>query len=390
MTLAELLPTFRGMLSTRLEQGLWPRGTTSTSTGDVVVGGVSLSAVASRYGTPSHVFDEAELRARCRDYRLALPDAEIAPAGDHLVRWPPAVRCLTGAGMALAVGSGRGVASTGEAGIPARRVLALSRSGDVGLALAHGCRWITVGTEREALQVARLADEPQKVLVDVTAKHRRGPGAGTVDVDPERAPAVVRTLLGEESLRYAGLRCLVPAAAGVPGFEAAVRQLVRLMAGLRDTYGVATSELAIAGEHAVVRRERDERFDLAGFATRLGVALTWACATNGLRPPRLLVEPGEALVSRAGVALRHVITVAEGLVVLNGAAAGRWARLVGRVSPVAAREVTVVGSDGSVIGGTHLPADVRVGDLLAIPGAGVPATGRLISVSAGVAEVVTA
>jgi diaminopimelate decarboxylase len=386
MTLAELLPTFRSMLHTRLEQGIWPRNTTSTSIGDLIVGGVSLSALADKYGTPLHVLDEAEVRVRCRDYRLALPDAEIMHADDQLIRSSRTVRCLAVEGMALAVGSGRGVALARAMGLPAQRVLALGgRADDLGLALAHGCGRVVVGTARDVHLVARLADGPQEVLVDVVREDAPRGGGSPIHIDHGKAMTVVRRLLAEESLRFAGLRLAVaPGTTRIPEFEAAARRLVRLMIELRDTYGVVTRELGIAGEHVVRCREQDGDFDLGGFAMRLGVALRGECATNRMRPPRLLVEPGRALTARAGVALRRVMAIAEGrLVIVDGAVGGRWVRLVGRASAAPARFVTVVGRDGSVLDGARLPDDVRIGDLLAIPCADVPADVPLVSVAAG-------
>jgi diaminopimelate decarboxylase len=45
------------------------------------VGGVSLAEIAACYGTPAYVLDETDVRQRCRSYRQAFGDAEIAYAG---------------------------------------------------------------------------------------------------------------------------------------------------------------------------------------------------------------------------------------------------------------------------------------------------------------------
>src|SRR6185437_16570841 len=49
--------------------------------GGISVGGVTLAAIATRHGTPAYVLDEDDVRQRCREYRQALPDAEIAYVG---------------------------------------------------------------------------------------------------------------------------------------------------------------------------------------------------------------------------------------------------------------------------------------------------------------------
>lgn len=80
MTLADLVPSLRPTLAARLEPGVWPLTTHATCDGRLAVGGADLIELAGRFGTPLTVLDIADVRARCRAYREALPDAEIAYA----------------------------------------------------------------------------------------------------------------------------------------------------------------------------------------------------------------------------------------------------------------------------------------------------------------------
>jgi diaminopimelate decarboxylase len=60
---------------------IWPRTTRLGPGGEIAVGGVPLSELAARYGTPPYILDEADVRDRCRAYARALRGAEIAYAG---------------------------------------------------------------------------------------------------------------------------------------------------------------------------------------------------------------------------------------------------------------------------------------------------------------------
>ncbi|MBM7788387.1 diaminopimelate decarboxylase family protein [Tenggerimyces flavus] len=55
----------------------WPLTTEQGALGDLHVGGVSLVQLAERFGTAAYVVDEQDLRARCRWYKEAFPNAEI-------------------------------------------------------------------------------------------------------------------------------------------------------------------------------------------------------------------------------------------------------------------------------------------------------------------------
>jgi diaminopimelate decarboxylase len=64
-----------------LHHGVWPLTARVTAHRGIAVGGVALTELAGRYGTPAYVLDEADVRERCRRYRQVSPDAEIAYAG---------------------------------------------------------------------------------------------------------------------------------------------------------------------------------------------------------------------------------------------------------------------------------------------------------------------
>ena len=66
---------------TGLAADLWPHTARLEADGDISVGGLRLSALAGRYGTPAYILDEADVRARCRAYAAAFRGAEIAYAG---------------------------------------------------------------------------------------------------------------------------------------------------------------------------------------------------------------------------------------------------------------------------------------------------------------------
>jgi hypothetical protein len=66
---------------TDLAARLWPHSAHPEPDGEMPVGGLRLSALAASCGAPAIILDETDVRYRCRTYRAALPDAEIAYAG---------------------------------------------------------------------------------------------------------------------------------------------------------------------------------------------------------------------------------------------------------------------------------------------------------------------
>ena len=107
MTLFELHPSLRHGLNPHLDRAIWPLTSHVDERGRLCVGGVPATEIAAEFGTPTHVVDEEDFRARIRGYRAALPDVEVVYAGMALLS-------TAVAGWAAAEGAGVAVCSGGE------------------------------------------------------------------------------------------------------------------------------------------------------------------------------------------------------------------------------------------------------------------------------------
>src|SRR5689334_12356446 len=61
------------MTDAPFDRSLLPRSAEVDAQGRCTIGGVALDELADRFGTPLYVYDEAELRGRCREYVDAFP-----------------------------------------------------------------------------------------------------------------------------------------------------------------------------------------------------------------------------------------------------------------------------------------------------------------------------
>jgi diaminopimelate decarboxylase len=398
MTLFDLLPSLRGVGPTPLDDGLWPASATLTDSGDLVVGGVSMTGLAATFGTPTYVIDEAEVRRRCRAYRAALPDVEISYAGKALLTRAVA-RWMREEGLNLDVCSAGELAVARRAGFPGERITVHGNAKtpeDLKAAVAGQVGRIVLDSLDEIGQVAAVAHARQAVLVRVTpgvdGHTHRAVATGVEDqkfglsLAGGAAEEAVRRVLSHPALSLTGLHCHIGSQiTRVAAFEEAARRLVGLLARIRDEHGLVPPLLNVGGGHAVPYRPGDGEFDLAGFARRLRIAVRLACDRHRLPVPTLAIEPGRALVARAALTLYRVVTVkrqaGRTFVAVDGGmsdnarpalyGARYTARLVGRVTAAPSRSVTVAGrhcESGDLIAtDVPLPADVRAGDLLAVP-----------------------
>jgi diaminopimelate decarboxylase len=165
--------------------------------------------------------------------------------------------------------------------------------------------------------------------------------------------------------------------------------MVGLLRAVRDAHGVELAELDLGGGLGIAYTSQDAPLAVAEAATRLRVLLDKECSEVSLPVPRLAVEPGRAISGPTTVTLYEVGTVKQlpGLrtyVSVDGGmsdnirpalyGARYTAALVSRHSDAAQQVVTVVGkhceSGDVVVHDVALPADLRPGDLVAVPASG--------------------
>jgi diaminopimelate decarboxylase len=388
-----------------LHPRIWPLTACARAGGEIAVGGVSLAEIAASYGTPAYVLDEADVRQRCRGYREAFGDAEIAYAGKAflcraMVRW------VDEEGLSLDVCSEGELAVASSAGFPADRILLHGNAktpGDLRAAMAYGVARIVLDSAGEIARIAALAQPlahpparpRQRVLIRVTpgvdAHAHPAVATGVEDqkfgfsLSTGAAADAVRRILAQPELELVGLHCHLGSQITRPeAFEAAARRLAGLMAAVHAEHGVTLPELNLGGGHGVPYTEDDQDFDLAGFAARIRAAVRGACASLRLPAPRITVEPGRAIIGRAMVTVYRVVSVkhvagrrtfvaVDGGMSDNPRPALYGARYSVRAVSRAADPVqltTVVGRHceaGDVLAAdVALPAGTRPGDLLAV------------------------
>jgi diaminopimelate decarboxylase len=387
--------------TTRMTTAISPADAAIDPVDDLTVGGVRLSEIAARYGTPAYVIDEADVRSRCRDYRTAFAGDEVAYAAKAflcraMVRWVEEEK------LSLDVCSGGELALARHLEFPPERIIMHGNAktpADVRAAVEYGVGRMVLDslTEINQLAVATSPGRPQQVLIRVTpGVDAHGHRAVTTGVEDQKfgfslasgaAAEAVRRVLDHPTLVLAGLHCHIGSQiTDIEAYELAARRMVGLMAAIRAEHGITVRELDLGGGHAVAYRPGDAGFDLHAGASALRSTVQDACAAHRLPVPRLIIEPGRAIVARSTVTLYRVLTVKRipGIrtyVAVDGGmsdnprpalyGARYTARMIGRTAEKPPEPMTVVGRHceaGDVIAAdVPLPADLRPGDLLAVP-----------------------
>jgi diaminopimelate decarboxylase len=288
--------------------------------GLVSVGGVALGQVAAEYGTPAYVLDEADVRQRCRDYRAALGDGEVAYAAQAFCcRFM--VRCASEEGLSLAVRSAGEIGVAGSVGFPPERLIVHGNAktpADVRAALDARAGRIVIDSLGEIPRLAAQVPARQRVLLRVIPAQGASPhpilspgiGEGGVPLADSTAAEAVRRIIAQPRLNLVGLHCHIGTQVTTPDdYAFAARRLLGLMAAVRDEHGLVLGELNLGGGHGVPHADGEHGLGPAAFARRVQGAVAEACGAARLPVPRITVEPGRAIVARAGVTLYRVVAI---------------------------------------------------------------------------------
>ncbi|MFG1792594.1 diaminopimelate decarboxylase family protein [Nocardia sp. NPDC049149] len=403
MTLVDFFSPVRSGTTAHLDSAIWPHGARYDADGRIMVGGVALADIAETYGTAARVVDEHEVRLRCRAYRKTFPEAEIAYAATALLIGVVA-DWVTDEGLSMAVHSSGELAAALAAGVDPKRIIlhanGLSRE-ELATAVTQRVNRIVLGSPAEVDLLATVATRTQRVLLRLDPgieRDTRQSAAGFALGTP--AAAAVAQVLGVPTLELIGFSCHLGSQLYNPDhYGEAIRRMIAEMAQVRHDHDRLLTDLDLGGGHAIAYRSGDAEMNLPELSAIIEDALDAGCARQHFPRPNVALEPGRGIVARAGVTLHRVMSVKHSdgghvSVVIDSAARARSGDGAGMV--VANRRATgpqvtatVAGRAGDVIlaTGVRLPADLRPGELLAVPCTGAyhhsSTRTRVIAVRAG-------
>lgn len=376
--------------------------------GRLSVGGCDLAKLASQYGTPLYVFDETDLRARCREFRhefgSRLPDVGVLYASKAYLGKALA-KLLAEEGMGLDVVSGGEIAVAAASGFPMDRLYFHGNNKsreELAEAVAAGVARVVIDNfhDIELLDaVAQAAGKRQSVLIritpDVDPHTHSHISTGVLDskfgfaLAAGQAEEAVRRIMAAPGLELVGVHCHIGSQLFEPGpYAEAIEKVIAFAGDMTRRYGLQLREFSPGGGIGLQYTRDEAPPSVATFAEVICGAIRDACEQQGLPLPRVLFEPGRSTVGRAGIAIytvgaRKEVPGIRTYVAVDGGMAdnirpaiyGSRYEAVAVAQPTAApvESVTVVGkyceSGDVLIKDVGLPR-LAAGDLLAIPASG--------------------
>ena len=386
---------------------LFPVSASVSASDHLVLGGCDVIDLASEFGTPLYVFDEDTLRGMCRqfvgEFRSRYEDTQLVYASKAFIN-PALARLVSEEGLGLDVVSGGELTLAKAVGFPPEDIYFHGNNkaaDELVMGLDYGIGCVVVDSFHELSLLNELAigkGKTQSIML------RLSPGVdphthahtttGILDskfgfsIETGHAAQAIRQALEASNLNLVGLHFHL----GSPIFELepysiAVGSVLTFAAQFKDE-GLELRQFSPGGGFAIGYLRSQPPPQVGDYAEVITSSVKERCADLGFGEPRLVVEPGRAIVGRAGVALYSVgaikdIPTVRKYVSLDGGMGdnirpalydARYEAVVAnRMSDVAEQMVTLAGkfceSGDILVRDISLPA-MEPGDVVAIPSSG--------------------
>ena len=373
----------------------------------LVLGGCSAVDLASEFGTPLYVYDEETLRGMCREFTGAFTrsyaDSKVVYASKAYVN-PALARLMAEEGLGLDVVSGGELAVARSVDFPPEDIYFHGNNKtpeELAQAIEYGVGRIVVDNHHELDildSLARQMGMVQKIWLrlspSVDPHTHAHTTTGTLDtkfglsIDTGDAAAAITRALAAPNLHLTGLHFHL----GSPIFELEPYSIavdtVLTFASRFKGQGLELREFSPGGGFAIGYVTQQPPPPIADYAAVISSAVETRCDYLGFGRPQLVVEPGRAIVGRAGVALYSVGAIKDipnvrKYVSLDGGMgdnirpalyeASYEAVVANRVSAPAEETVTLAGKfceSGDVLVRDICLPELEPGDLVAIPSSG--------------------
>jgi diaminopimelate decarboxylase len=313
------------------ELTLFPLMTKVNEQAHLIIGGCDVVDLVSEFGTPLYLFDESTLRHRCCEFKDEFckyhPDTLVIYASKAFLNRALAL-ILKEEDLGLDVVSGGELSIAHSVDFPLDKVYFHGNNKtpeELKLALDLGVGKIVVDNFYELELLNRLA---RKRGIDQNILLRLSPGVdphthqytttGTIEskfgfpLATGQAEEAVNRASSASNLNLLGLHFhLGSPVSEIQPYELAIELALGFARGMSQKFGFDLREFDIGGGFAVPYTVDSVVPTVADYARVVTGKLDSLISELGLSRPRLIVEPGRAIVAQAGVALYKVGAVKE-------------------------------------------------------------------------------
>ena len=306
-----------------------PRSARINAAGHLEVAGCDVVELTREFGTPLFIYDEQEIRDRCREYRR-----EFATRAEEsrIIYASKAFTCLAlltlmaEEGMSLDVASGGELFAALSVWFPPEDIFLHGNANtrdELHRAVRNEVGHVVLDSLDElrtldavAAEVGRIQPVLLRITPGIEAHTHDFIQTGKQDskfgfsLSEGAALEAVKTAMEAANLELVGLHCHIGSQLfSMEPYRKTAAVMADFMAQCRKQLGFECRLLDIGGGLGIAYTADDKPTPVSEYAEALAGAIAAETARAGLELPRLAVEPGRSIVANAGLTAYEIETV---------------------------------------------------------------------------------
>ncbi|HYE11343.1 MAG TPA: diaminopimelate decarboxylase [Patescibacteria group bacterium] len=302
-------------------------GTTSINEkGNLSIGGCDTVELAKDYSTPLYVIDEELVRQNCRIFKESFSkngiETEVIYASKAFMNLA-VCKVISEEGLALDVVSGGELYTAMKADFPMQKIYFHGNNKtaqELEMAIRAGVGRIVVDNNQELKLIEEICEDMNK-SVEILLRVNPGIEAHThafiqtskndskfgESIFSESLGTTIEGLMSSKHIKLKGLHCHIGSQIfEEESFYSVANVMLEFVAKLKANYNFVTEELNLGGGFGVYYSKGDEPVDIKKcLKNTLGIIRDEASRLN-IKIPKLMIEPGRAIVANAGTTLYEV------------------------------------------------------------------------------------
>lgn len=291
--------------------------------GNLTIGGLDVTTLAEKYGTPLFVYDVEMLRANARAFVRTFEELNVKAQVAYASKAFSSVAMLQVAnqeGLSLDVVSQGELYTALRADFPVEKIHLHGNNksyDELSMAVEHDIGCIVVDNFYEIAQLQEVLEEKNKEM-DILIRVTPGIEAHThdyiltgnedskfgFDLSNGQAEEAFRVLEKIDSINIKGLHCHIGSQIfETDGFIMAIRRLYQVLGNWKEKFNFAPEILNLGGGFGIRYTAEDEPLPLADYVGALVNEVKQQTEHYEMSFPEIWIEPGRAIVGNAGTTI---------------------------------------------------------------------------------------
>ena len=298
----------------------------------LTINGADIKKLTEKYGTPLYIMDENLIRENLRRYKSSL---EKYYSGNGLSLFAAKAFCtkymckiVKEEGLGIDVVSGGELYTALKADFPTEKIYFHGNNkttDELIMAVENNVGRIVVDNLHELERLNEIAKEKKKTQC-VMFRIKPGIDAHTHDfirtgqidskfgfaIETGEAMQIIEAVIKCESLKFEGIHCHIGSQIfDLDPFIEASMVMMKLIAEIKDKFGLETNELNLGGGFGIKYTSKDDPIEYEKYIEAVAGEVKKQAEALNVKIPRIIMEPGRSIVGEAGLTAYTVGAIKE-------------------------------------------------------------------------------